>query len=102
MTRCLKGTSSGAPRRAPHPPPPRARRAARIAEGAGVGRPASRLNAALTGRVLLSSDLRWPSLATVDLSGRTVTAVVSRGKHLLMRMDGAPAGTPPRPLGMGG
>jgi endonuclease-8 len=62
-------------------------------EGDVVWRTASRLNAALAGRVLLSSDLRWPSLATVDLSGRTVTAVVSRGKHLLMRMDGDPAVT---------
>ena len=43
-------------------------------EGDVVWRTASRLNAALAGRVLLSSDLRWPSLATVDLSGRPYLA----------------------------
>lgn len=57
-------------------------------EGDVVWRTARRLDAALAGRVLLRSDLRWPSLATVDLSGRTVTEVVSAGKHLLTRVGG--------------
>lgn len=35
-------------------------------------------------------DLRWPSLATVDLSGRPVLDVVPRGKHLLVRLAGGP------------
>src|SRR5207249_542925 len=32
-------------------------------------------------------DFRVPSLATVDLRGRTVTAVIARGKHILTRLD---------------
>jgi len=60
-----------------------------------VWRAAYRLDAALAGRVLTLSDLRWPSLATVDLTGRTVLGVASRGKHLLTRMDGGPDGGAP-------
>lgn len=59
-------------------------------EGDVVWRTADRLHRALAGRALVTSDLRWPSLATVDLTGRTVTAVVARGKHLMMRTDGDP------------
>ena len=54
-----------------------------------VWRTAQRLHAALGGRELLASDLRWPSLAAVDLSGRAVTEVVSAGKHLLVRVEGS-------------
>lgn len=50
-----------------------------------VLRTAQRLDQALAGRVLTRCDLRWPSLATVDLSGREVLEVRSRGKHLLLR-----------------
>lgn len=57
-------------------------------EGDVVWRTAQRLDAALAGRLLVRSDLRWPSLATVDLTGRTVLEVVSAGKHLLTRLDG--------------
>ncbi len=60
-------------------------------EGDVVWRTADRLHAALAGRRLSLSDLRWPSLATVDLTGRTVLDVTARGKHLLMRLDGEPA-----------
>jgi len=56
-----------------------------------VRRTALRLDAALAGQVLTGCDLRWPSLATSDLSGRTVVGVLSRGKHLLVRCDGDPA-----------
>src|SRR5437763_5291535 len=42
---------------------------------------------ALAGRVLLQTDFRVPQLATESLTGQTVTAVVSRGKHLLTRTD---------------
>ena len=59
-------------------------------EGDVVWRTADRLNQALAGRALTACDLRWPSLATVDLTGRTVIEVVSRGKHLLLRTDGEP------------
>lgn len=48
------------------------------------------LREALQGQVLESSDLRVPSLATTDLSGRTVVDVVPRGKHLLIRLSAAP------------
>lgn len=58
-------------------------------EGDTVWRAAKRLNAALAGKVLTSSDFRVPAYATVDLSGRTVDGVVSRGKHLLMRVGDA-------------
>jgi endonuclease-8 len=44
-------------------------------------------NAALAGRPLTRTDFRVPRLATTDLSGRTVLAVVSHGKHLLTRVD---------------
>lgn len=56
-------------------------------EGDVVLRTARRLDAALAGRVITLSDLRWPTLATVDLAGRTVTEVRSAGKHLLTRID---------------
>lgn len=51
-------------------------------------RSARRLHAALGGRILTRSDLRWPSLATADLRGRSVLEVVSVGKHLLTRVEG--------------
>jgi endonuclease-8 len=56
-------------------------------EGDTVWLAARRLDAALAGKVLRRSDFRVPALATVDLAGRTVTEVASRGKHLLMRFD---------------
>lgn len=56
-----------------------------------VWRTAARLHAALGGQVLLACDLRWPTLANLDLTGRTVVEVRARGKHLLLRMDGDPA-----------
>jgi endonuclease VIII len=54
-------------------------------EGDTVWRTARRLHGALAGHRLTSADLRHPRWATVDLSGRLVTEVVSRGKHLLLR-----------------
>jgi len=56
-------------------------------EGDVVWRTARQLNAALAGRVLARSDFRVPRFAAADLTGRTVTAAVSRGKHLLIRTD---------------
>ena len=53
-----------------------------------VWRTAQRLQAALAGRPLTVGDLRWPTLATLDLTGQTVLEVVSAGKHLLTRLDG--------------
>ena len=62
-------------------------------EGDIVWRAAHRLDAALGRRVLTLCDLRWPSLATVDLAGREILEVVSRGKHILARV--APAAGDP-------
>jgi endonuclease VIII len=56
-------------------------------EGDVVWRTARQLDEALTGRVLTRSDFRVPRFATTDLTGRTVTGTVSRGKHLLTRVD---------------
>ena len=56
-------------------------------EGDTIYQAAKRLDKALTGQVLTSSDFRIPSLATSDISGTTVTGTVSRGKHLLTRFD---------------
>jgi endonuclease VIII len=57
-------------------------------EGDVVWRTASQLHEALTGRKLTRSDFRVPRFATTDLTGRTVTETVSRGKHLLTRVEG--------------
>ncbi len=56
-------------------------------EGDTVFRAATQLRGALAGRVLTRSDFRVPRYATSDLSGQTVTDVVPRGKHLLIRTD---------------
>jgi endonuclease-8 len=55
-------------------------------EGDSVWRTARRLDV-LTGQVLTRSDFRIPTLATVDLAGRKVLETVSRGKHLLTRLE---------------
>jgi endonuclease-8 len=57
-------------------------------EGDAVWRTARELHAALAGRTLVRSDFRVPRYATTDLTGRAVTETVSRGKHLLTRVDG--------------
>ena len=55
-------------------------------EGDTVWRTAQHLDRALSGQVLTGTDFRVPALATTDLSGRTVDATISRGKHLLTRI----------------
>ena len=57
-------------------------------EGDTVWLAGQRLHEALAGDVLVRSDFRVPSLATVDLSGSCVLEVVPRGKHLLTRLSG--------------
>ncbi|MCO6006407.1 DNA glycosylase [Actinoallomurus purpureus] len=57
-------------------------------EGDVVWAAAKRLHAALAGRVLTRSEFRVPRYATTDLTGRSVIEVVSRGKHLLIRVEG--------------
>lgn len=56
-------------------------------EGDTVHRAARRLDRALSGHVLEEADFRVPQLATVDLRGGTVLRTVSRGKHLLTRIE---------------
>lgn len=55
-------------------------------EGDTVYQTADRLRHALEGRVLTETEFRVPAFATVDLSGQRVDDVVSRGKHLLIRV----------------
>ena len=55
-------------------------------EGDTVFLAATRLNAALSGKTLVKTDFRVPSIATIDLSGKVVSEVVPRGKHLLFRI----------------
>ncbi len=55
-------------------------------EGDTVWLHARRLDRALAGRRLVSSDFRTPALATTSLAGSDVIEVRSRGKHLLARV----------------
>jgi endonuclease VIII len=63
-----------------------------VPEGDAVWRTARRLHQALSGRTLVRSDFRVPAIATADLSGGAVEETVSRGKHLLTRIDAQSAG----------
>lgn len=54
-------------------------------EGDTLARLADRLRPVLEGNQLTATDFRVPRLATLDLSGRTVDRVTSRGKYLLVR-----------------
>jgi endonuclease VIII len=58
-------------------------------EGDTVFRAARLLDRTLTGHVLTGSDFRVPQHANADLTGGTVVGTVSRGKHLLTRVDRA-------------
>ena len=58
-------------------------------EGDTVFRTADSLRQALQGRVLTRCDVRVPQHATVDLTGQTVDEVLSRGKHLFIRVGPA-------------
>ncbi len=57
-------------------------------EGDTVYRTAARLREALAGKTLTRCDVRVPAFATVDLTGATVDEVLSRGKHLFIRVGG--------------
>jgi len=57
-----------------------------VPEGDTVWLHARRLDRALAGQRLLSSDFRTPELATTSLVGSDVLEVRSRGKHLLTRL----------------
>lgn len=58
-------------------------------EGDAVWRSARKLDKALSGLVLTTTDFRVPAHATADLVGQTVDETVARGKHLLTRIGGA-------------
>ncbi len=55
-------------------------------EGDTVWLAAQRMHTALAGATLRRGELRVPQLAAVDLAGATVTEVVPRGKHMLIRL----------------
>lgn len=57
-------------------------------EGDTVYALAQRLDGALRGRTLTHGELRVPIHATDDLTGRTVQAHITHGKHLLTRLSG--------------
>ncbi len=58
-------------------------------EGDTVFHTAETLRKALAGRTLTRCDVRVPRFAAVDLTGQVVDEVVSRGKHLFIRVGPA-------------
>lgn len=58
-------------------------------EGDTVFHTAANLRDALVGKTLTRCDIRVPRYATVNLSGHTVDEVISRGKHLFIRVGPA-------------
>ncbi|MCV7283091.1 Fpg/Nei family DNA glycosylase [Mycolicibacterium flavescens] len=58
-------------------------------EGDTVYRAATKLREALVGKELTRCDVRVPKFATVDLTGCVVDEVLSRGKHLFIRVGDA-------------
>ncbi|HET7665068.1 MAG TPA: endonuclease VIII Nei2 [Mycobacterium sp.] len=58
-------------------------------EGDTVWHTAAILRGALVGNTLTRCDVRVPKYATVDLTGQVVDEVISRGKHLFIRVGPA-------------
>ena len=58
-------------------------------EGDTVFRTAAKLRVALEGKELTRCDVRVPRYAAVDLTGQVVDEVLSRGKHLFIRVGAA-------------
>lgn len=58
-------------------------------EGDTVYRTATKLREALVGRTLTRCDIRVPRYAAVDLTGEHIDEVLSRGKHLFIRIGAA-------------
>ncbi|HEY9304819.1 MAG TPA: endonuclease VIII Nei2 [Mycobacterium sp.] len=58
-------------------------------EGDTVFHTAEMLRQALVGRTLTRCDVRVPRFAAVDLTGQVVDEVISRGKHLFIRVGQA-------------
>ncbi len=65
-------------------------------EGDTVRRAAARVHQALAGRTLDRAELRVPSFAAVDLTGRVVHSARSRGKHLFVVVGPDSRDTPGR------
>jgi endonuclease-8 len=59
-----------------------------VPEGDTVYLAVKNLRAALAGHELTRCDIRVPAFATVDFTGSVLEEVLSRGKHLLMRVAG--------------
>jgi endonuclease-8 len=55
-------------------------------EGDTVWHTATVLRAALEGKTVTRCEIRVPKYATVDLTGGTVDEIISRGKHLFIRV----------------
>ena len=55
-------------------------------EGDTVYRVAKHLHEALAGQTIVATDFRVPSAATISLVGEPVHEVISRGKHIIMRI----------------
>src|ERR1700754_1076698 len=55
-------------------------------EGDTVFHTAANLREALVGKTLTRCDVRVPKYATIDLTGQVVDEVISRGKHLFIRV----------------
>ena len=55
-------------------------------EGDTVWHTATILRDALAGKTLTRCDVRVPKFATMDLTGQVVDEVISRGKHLFIRV----------------
>jgi endonuclease-8 len=58
-------------------------------EGDTVFHTAAKLREALVGKTLTRCDVRVPRFAATDLTGHTVDEVISRGKHLFIRVGPA-------------
>ena len=58
-------------------------------EGDTVWHTAETLRQALVGRILTRCDVRVPRFAAADLTGQPVDEVLSRGKHLFIRVGSA-------------
>ena len=58
-------------------------------EGDTVWHTAAKLRDGLLGKTLTRCDVRVPRFATADLTGHTVDEVLSRGKHLFIRVGPA-------------
>lgn len=58
-------------------------------EGDTVWHTAAVLRESLQGKTLTRCDIRVPNFATTDLTGATVDDVISRGKHLFIRIGDA-------------